>query len=405
VSERTLEEFLAVVARALGAQSALVLGAEDEPPADETSVRCDLPGGRRLVVRLAARAPDMEALQRRLEMLAETFADVFPREGRARPSRPPAARTLREELAALVQRTSANDAVIIDAHSPVLWASATPGEDESPREGPVSGPEPQSPASTTPAAIEEDELAAALRDLEDQGVSRAPAPLHAVGPEDVAAVEYGLASAQGVRVDSRAMGVVPRAVCARHRILPIARDGDRLVIAMADPRDADAVADVVLITGLDVEPVFAGESMAAFFKHLDDGGDTRTYDEVMAAIPAEIRAARQDRARAAGDAWARAMRTRRAIAEVRALPEMPSLHKGGHLRHMVTEPAFGYVARSFAAIYVLILVFDGPFDELLAKRAVAQALPVIERLVAALPPLEPPPPTAGVAAMRARRRR
>jgi hypothetical protein len=145
--------------------------------------------------------------------------------------------------------------------------------------------------------------------------------------------------------------------------------------------------------------------MAAFFKHLDDGGDTRTYDEVMAAIPADVRAARGERARAARDAWARTMRARRAMAEVRAFPEMGTLHKGGHLRHMVSEPGFGFTARSFAAIYVLILIFDRPFEELLVKRAMAQALPVIERLVAALPPLEPPPPTAGVAAMRVRRRR
>ncbi len=201
------------------------------------------------------------------------------------------------------------------------------------------------------------------------------------------------------------MGVVPRAVCARHRVLPIARDGERLVLAMAEPRDAEAIHDVVLTTGLDVEPVFAGESMAAFFQHLDDGGDTRTYDDVMASLPAEVREARGERARAARDTWARTIRARRAIADVRNLPEMASLHKGGHLRHTAAEPGFGYVARSFAAIYVLVLVYDRPFDELLAKRAMTQALPTIERLVAALPPLDPPPPTAGVAAMRGRRRR
>ena len=94
----------------------------------------------------------------------------------------------------------------------------------------------------------------------------------------------------------------------------------------------------------------------------------------------------------------------RAMAEVRGLPDLAGLRRGGHLRHMVTEPGFGYVARSFAAIYVLVVIFDGPFEELLVKRAIAQALPTIERLVAALPPLDPRP-TAGVAALRPRRRR
>src|SRR5262249_33591382 len=93
----------------------------------------------------------------------------------------------------------------------------------------------------------------------------------------------------------------------------------------------------------------------------------------------------------------------RAIADVRSLPEMPTLHKGGHLRHMESEPTFGYVARSFAAIYVLVLVYDRPFEELLAKRAITQVLPTIERLVAALPPLTPPPPPRGGRARRARR--
>jgi hypothetical protein len=232
----------------------------------------------------------------------------------------------------------------------------------------------------------------------------ASAALHSVGPEDVTAVQYGLASAQGVRVDPGAVGVVPRAVCARHRILPIARDEGRLVVAMADPLDADAIYDVVLTTGLDVEPVFAGESMTAFFRHLDESSDTRTYEEAIAAIGAETRAAREPRALRAKQAWARAVRTRRAVAEVRALPDMAKLPRGGHLREMVSGPDFGYLARSFGGIYVLVLVFEGAFEELLAKRAVAQVLPTIEGLVAALPPLEPQP-GGGVAALRRRRRR
>jgi Type II secretion system (T2SS), protein E, N-terminal domain len=378
VSESTLEEFLAIVTRDLGAASAHVVDSSEAPPEDAATLHCDLPGGRRILVRFAAPPEGAAPLQRRLEMLASAFTDLvpgaLPGDGRLRSSRPPPARSLHEELAALVQRAGAVEAMIIDGHSPVVWGAA--GED------PV---------------------------LEDLHAAGTPQPhlalLHSVGSEDVAADQYGLTSAQGVRVDPGAMAVVPRAVCARHRILPIARTGDRLVIAMADPRDADAVYDVVLTTGLDVEPVFAGESMAAFFQHLDDGGDTHTYDDVMAAIPEGTRAAREDRARRARTTWARTVLTRRALAEVRALPELEGLRKGGHVRHMVSGPGFGCVARSFAAIYVLIVVFEGPFDELLVKRAVAQALPTIERLVAALPPLDPPPPTAGVAAMRGRRRR
>jgi hypothetical protein len=229
--------------------------------------------------------------------------------------------------------------------------------------------------------------------------------LHAVGPDDAAAERYGMASARGMRIDPSAIGVVPRVVCARHRVLPIMRSGERLVLAMSNPGDADAIRDVMIVTGLEIEPVFAGDSMASYFAHLDDGDDPRTLEQVLAAIPADELAARRARAEVAGEAFRRKSLARRAIAEVRALPELAELHKGAHVRATVSNEGFGYVARSFASIYVVVLVYGGPFDELLAKRALTHVLPIIERLVAALPPLDPGPPTAGVAAIRARRRR
>jgi hypothetical protein len=92
----------------------------------------------------------------------------------------------------------------------------------------------------------------------------------------------------------------------------------------------------------------------------------------------------------------------RAIQAVRDLPE---IHKGGHIHESASQPDFGYVARSFAGIYVLVLVFHEPFDELRAKRATVHALPIIERLVLALPPLDPAPMAGAMALPRRRRRR
>jgi hypothetical protein len=55
---------------------------------------------------------------------------------------------------------------------------------------------------------------------------------------------------------------------------------------------------------------------------------------------------------------------------------------------------------------VLILVFDKAFDMIRAERALREGLPVVERLVLALPPMDPEPgPTAGVIAIRRPRRR
>jgi hypothetical protein len=98
--------------------------------------------------------------------------------------------------------------------------------------------------------------------------------------------------------------------------------------------------------------------------------------------------------------------TERAIDLVRDLPAVTGLRKGGHLAHAVRDASFGWVARSFASIYVLIVVFESPFDELRAEQAIEDGLPRIERLVLALPPLDPKPsPIASVISMRGRARR
>jgi len=69
--------------------------------------------------------------------------------------------------------------------------------------------------------------------------------------------------------------------------------------------------------------------------------------------------------------------TDRALDAVRALPVLPQLHKGGHLHHAERGDDFGFIARSFAGIYVLIVVFQTAHDELRAERAVQQSLPII----------------------------
>lgn len=55
------------------------------------------------------------------------------------------------------------------------------------------------------------------------------------------------------------------------------------------------------------------------------------------------------------------------------------------------EPQFGYFVRSFANIYLLVVVFEGAFSELYVESAVVHALPGIEHLVLSLPPLDPEP--------------
>lgn len=96
---------------------------------------------------------------------------------------------------------------------------------------------------------------------------------------------------------------------------------------------------------------------------------------------------------------------RNAIARLRSNPVLPQLHRGEHLHEAALEDTFGYIARSFATIYVLVLVFPGHFDELGAERAMTRALPTIEKLVVSLPPDNTPDTRQGaVVALRPRRR-
>src|SRR5262249_53148541 len=69
--------------------------------------------------------------------------------------------------------------------------------------------------------------------------------------------------------------------------------------------------------------------------------------------------------------------TIRAVALLRRLPELDGLHKGRHLRHVERDGNF-LLALSFSGIYLLCIVFDGPFDELRAERAAHESLPRIE---------------------------
>jgi hypothetical protein len=131
-----------------------------------------------------------------------------------------------------------------------------------------------------------------------------------------------------------------------------------------------------------------------------DDADDEAVDSRMEPGPDLTRLTAEERA----ELWRRVILVRNALSAVRALPHVINLHKGEHLHESVRAPELSYVVRSFATIYMLLLVFDRPFDELRAERSIAHALPTIERLVLALPPRDPEPPMAGVGVMRVRRR-
>lgn len=264
--------------------SAVHIAQPDEPERESDSVlSARLQDGRRVDAVFDRPIEDRATLARRLQMLVAAFESALaePEEG---PRRKPPALSLRDELRAMTKRAGAADAVVIDAHSPVTWATA---------HGAAVGP-------------------------------------FTITPELRRALE----------------------------------------IVQMSRRD---LIDVI--------------------RHELDQNDA-AWDETPAPPDAKSEPPPPQMSE----------RSSRAIEEVRALPTLATLRRGGHLAYVVREDDFGILARSFAGIYVLILAFDHLFDELRAERAVRQSLPRIERLVLALPPLDPDP-TGGITAMRQRRRR
>jgi hypothetical protein len=91
--------------------------------------------------------------------------------------------------------------------------------------------------------------------------------------------------------------------------------------------------------------------------------------------------------RAGTEDWRRHVLLARAMAELRHADEAGEVGS----RMVVSGPTLGWMARAFAGIYRALVVYPGPFSELQAEGALVRALPVLEQLVTALPPADPPP--------------
>jgi type IV pilus assembly protein PilB len=76
-------------------------------------------------------------------------------------------------------------------------------------------------------------------------------------------------------VDRSAVALVPMQLVRRYEVLPIGRDGDRLMLAMADPRDVLALDDVRAAIRLQVRPVVAerNDLLAAIGRFVRSDGE------------------------------------------------------------------------------------------------------------------------------------
>ena len=279
--------------RELQADNIRLVGLDELLPETPNAVAIRLPDARHVVASFTEPPSDAAVVARRLTMLASTFVDALGGPPSTR-SRPPVASTLHEELRALSARARANDVVVIDVDSPVIWGCAS--------------------GRGQPRA----QTGVLLRDVSDRA-----------GPP----------SSSSTSDESILIG--DRSTTRRKSRSTIHESADESTHMLSDGADDD-----------DDEPPL----------------------------------------------------TRRTIGSIRRLPELDHLHKGRHLRRVQADGPY-YLALSFSGIYLLCLVFDAPFDELRAERAAQESLTRIERLVLALPPLDPEPqPMGGVISLHRRRR-
>ena len=373
--EGSFSEFLEVVRKNFGASDVRILSEGETPPPSPGVIVCELPLGQLLAVSFAVPPTDPHSAQRRLEMLVRAFESTLATSAETA-SVAPKARALHDELAALVERAAALDALVIDAHSPAIWGGAYAELPEilEPYEAP--GPNNVVRIDGQPTVSRASELGARARSL-------------------------GLRVFEALALDPRAMALVPRDACERHAMVPLFGSGSGLLLAMVDPTNLAGIYEAALSSGVDVEPALAPERLIRFILAWKvPGSAPKSIPPPARELDDDEKQARERVAQGARDHWLRHFATRKAIQLVRAMPELENLHRGGHLSRTVTEQDLACIARSFAGIYVLVVVFQGPFDELKAKHAVSQALPVIESLVLALPPRDPPPSIAGARAAR-----
>lgn len=108
--------------------------------------------------------------------------------------------------------------------------------------------------------------------------------------------QYGVPSINLDEVDipSDVIDLVPFDVAKKHKLVPVAREGESLIVATSDPGNIYALDDIKFLTGLrDVEAVVASESAIA--KALERYYELNTdYDKMMSELDSEVDVIRDD---------------------------------------------------------------------------------------------------------------
>jgi type IV pilus assembly protein PilB len=84
-------------------------------------------------------------------------------------------------------------------------------------------------------------------------------------------------------IEADILKLVSKEQCEKHRVIPVSRTGNALIVAMADPTNLHAIDDLKFLTSYNIEPVIASETAinGAIEKYYNAGP---SYDEVMAGF-------------------------------------------------------------------------------------------------------------------------
>jgi type IV pilus assembly protein PilB len=101
---------------------------------------------------------------------------------------------------------------------------------------------------------------------------------------ELLATEFGMPMApdlSSARITGDTLELVPRAVAARHRLLPLGREGNKLRVAIADPLDTDGIDALGYLVKMPLEPMVAtAEEISAAIDRFY-GKDANSIDDLL----------------------------------------------------------------------------------------------------------------------------
>ena len=128
----------------------------------------------------------------------------------------------------------------------------------------------------------------------------------AVGEEDLAqflSKYYGVAAINlgEFELEPDVIAAIPRDVAHKHRVIPVSRDGNALIVAMSDPSNIVAIDDLKFMTGFNIEVVVASEAaineaLGRYYEQQNEALMSFNLEEMMGELDENVEFAQQEEA-------------------------------------------------------------------------------------------------------------